>query len=54
MTAAAAEDLADVTVSAPRVWHAGRIVAAGTVLAGLRVADAEALEAAGVGVVYRG
>lgn len=53
MTTATAEDLADLTVTAPRVWHAGRIVAAGTVIAGLRREDAEALEAAGVGTVYR-
>ena len=51
--AAAAEDLADLTVSAPRVWHAGRTVEVGTILAGLRREDAEALEAAGVGTVYR-
>ena len=53
MTTAAAEELADVTVTAARVWHAGRIVEVGTVLAGLRREDAEALEAAGVGTVYR-
>ncbi|MDV8000755.1 hypothetical protein [Rhodococcus sp. IEGM 1408] len=50
---AAREDLSDVTVTAPRVWHGGRLVERGTVLAGLAVKDAEALAAAGVGTVYR-
>ena len=54
MTATAGrEDLADLTVTADRVWSAGRFVEVGTVLAGLPRAAAEALEAAGVGTVYR-